>query len=367
MKGPSDDVMGEVHKPKSSEPVNVVSDTSATATTTTTTHSINAFFHDDDDDDDLFEEESKSKQTTDVMMDLYEQDLPGEVAAAPGLMTTEEPKLGHFEKKEKKRIQKDPEKLKAFEERIQKRANDARIKQTQEKLAYLDKLGKEHHNMFAEATPIYEAVQKDVEDGLDSLRIYTAQYYKNMNDGLRFGKWQRYAESTPKFFCEQTVNAIKALNHEKCRVKTDLSVRRDMDMKGLMAMFGLQSTGDVDQDVNTILSQSHLDDGTRILHDKGFLSTTMRQSGEDRFKKNVICRILVPKGTTGLFVGGISVNTAEGELLLQANTKHRLLKVEKHHPPDSVPLVVYMEAIPGNVFSKEKIEAMERRAQAMAD
>lgn len=136
-----------------------------------------------------------------------------------------------------------------------------------------------------------------------SLSTYTGSGYSEMNRTLRSG-------GSPT----RTIENLRKLL-DQCRIPEDL-----ISYRGVRSRLSLKA-GDTFTDL-------------------GFMSTSLNAGVSEGFGEGTFFTIRVPKGAKGAYVDLVSSCPGEKELLLQAGTKMRILRVEGNH--------VYAEVIVGD-------------------
>lgn len=129
----------------------------------------------------------------------------------------------------------------------------------------------------------------------EALQRYTGSSYKYINRGLRKGE----------------VSSLSA---------SDVSTINGLD-KAFENAKGLSKDEVVSRGVNANM-ESLLTPGT-IFQDKGFVSTTIREGSSFGL---LTMKIIAPKGTKGIYVEGLSLHAGEKELLLNRNSKFKILQ-----------------------------------------
>ena len=164
---------------------------------------------------------------------------------------------------------------------------------------------------------------------------YTGEDYKAYNGYLRYKDYEDIREEQ-----KEEVHRLKdGLN--KCRIDRTLVVNRGFrKFKLLLSMFGLEYVpGSSDEDmIQQVLShvKKHSNEGKDIiLTDPGFVSTCYDAGNKFTdlmMPKGVELVIKVNKGTAAANISKISAHEDEQELLLNAGTKFRLIKIYNAGP-----------------------------------
>lgn len=134
---------------------------------------------------------------------------------------------------------------------------------------------------------------------VSAIKKYTGSGYYEINTYLRTGSVP-YGGSAP-------TRTVSALDKSMREMPFDVTVIRNMSLQGLQG-----------QDPTTLVGA--------VFSDKGFVSTTIKQSGV--FGGDVQLVIDVPKGARARYVQNISQHKAEQELLLARDTKIQVTEVE---------------------------------------
>lgn len=162
------------------------------------------------------------------------------------------------------------------------------------------------------------------DDEKNSVYRYTGSSYSRYNLLLRegeqafeskYGSWGYKVEEYKK----EVASLKKAL--EKNPFPEDAIVHRGAGgFKILEKNFGLsQEELLTEKGMNFLVGKEFAD--------KGFSSTAIYE--RNAWSNQVMMHIICPKGTKGMWVDPISANSGEMEVILQCNTKFRILKVEK--------------------------------------
>lgn len=240
------------------------------------------------------------------------------------------------------------------------------------------------------------------EVGKDAMIYYTGNSYVAMNAGLRTsfekgqatgnGSWVGMQDKYLPEAMEKTKNAIKFLNLPENVADEDMVATRHMNLFGLAKTLGVEPK-EFDSPEKFEKLQG-LNEGTYITKDEGFTSTSILKDGAYDYAKSspVECRVLIPKGTHGIYLDPISQagvqatyerfnknidedvddieaekkenlkeakKDAEREFLLQAGTQFKVLKMGTEDTKYGKKLIVYMEAIKDNVYSDEKLNMLK--------
>lgn len=194
-----------------------------------------------------------------------------------------------------------------------------------------------------------DAMEAFGEKGKEALKIYTGSSYIEMNSYLRYikaGKTHEEARALSGITNKQ-LNAIKeaskALNNWK--TTEDLVLRRGTDLGDLAGFM----SGDFSQNKSslrgkTIEELNSMFSGV-VGEYAGFTSTS--SSWDKGFSGDVEMVIYAPKGTSASSIMSISqYGTAEGETLLNAGTKIRIISIEKSDGHSGSSIRVFAEVLP---------------------
>ena len=148
-------------------------------------------------------------------------------------------------------------------------------------------------------------------------------YYKLMNQALEAGNYQN-----GKLMDENVYHSVSNLRDflNKCEVPQDMAVIRYVQSQTLLRMLGnrFKSVEDL------LRRKNEVSQGNLIAKDNAFFSSTIMQGGAGDFAlRPVELRVLVPKGTHAFYAEAHTAHPDEKELLLQAGTHFRVLKVEE--------------------------------------
>lgn len=173
------------------------------------------------------------------------------------------------------------------------------------------------------------------DDERDAVRQYTGAWYEEMNQHLR---GIREGDSRVKKWVD---DCQSALGQASCPM--DIVVGRGSSSRSLKGMLGNP------EGMDDAISRRKIADWANENRDKligsiatdgGFLSTTPYEGGG--FTRNVTYRILVPKGSEGVYVDKYSKHSGEQEFLLQSNSKFRVIDIVGTYGNDAT---VYLEYI----------------------
>lgn len=202
----------------------------------------------------------------------------------------------------------------------------------------------------------YEAEKNKLEYSADFQKLSVEEQDKILDElDAKQLKAFHQKSSTSKEVVKATQDAIKEISKHK--LKEDMALFRHATADCLGVILGLP-WGTPAEEIDKKISD--FNKGKTIVHDKAFLSTSMFRDGADSFKMagGVEVRILAHKGTEAVNIsrltdkeGKISnMQDDEQEMLLQAGTHMRILRVEKPKPEGDDPkpqgYIIYMETVP---------------------
>ena len=161
----------------------------------------------------------------------------------------------------------------------------------------------------------------------DEVLAYTGHMYHDMNTYLRTQK-----ETTP-INVKNTTNKLKE-GLKKCKIDRTVVVSRGIEGLGALGgMFGLkdvkdQSPNEIINQVVEKLNEANKENKEVIFTDPGFVSTSY-EAKNDFVKGNVGIELIIKinKGTSAVNISGLSYYDYEKEILINAGTKFRLIKV----------------------------------------
>lgn len=211
----------------------------------------------------------------------------------------------------------------AVEDKIQEKAQTVKNKVKFEKEKWLDKIKSQTEEMMLKKEE--SLFNKLTSTQRDSLRVYSGSAYRRMNGYLR-----KKAAGLPSDISDNLLKDIK--NCQKALSKVgfdeDLVLRRGTDLGDLAGFMA----GNFEDNLSKLKTMSLEElknkfEGT-VGSYAGFTSTS---SLFDRgFSGSVEMIFYAPKGAAGSSIMKISrFGTAEGETLLNADTKIKILKIEK--------------------------------------
>ena len=324
-------------------------------------------------------------------------------------------------KKEKKKEEK-PKTNKQLEKEKKQRISNSK-KQIDKIKKMRDKLGDEKSKEFVKYKHQMAQKTKDKfadpqnKTGADAMIYYSTEKYEAMNSGLRTnfkdgqatgtGEWSIKDKNTEqkKYIpgaMQKTKEAIEFLNRPENVAESDMTVTRHMNLYGLALTLGLDPN--VYNTMEKFQEIQGINEGIHIAKDEGFVSTTLLRDGAVNFAKPspVECRMLIPKGTHGLYIDPISDagdemmlkkamdlmdspedfdgtydgkrmtyeeykkqfmedngHEGEQEFLMQAGSQFKILNVAKEQTKYGEKLVVYMEALKDNVYRQEKLNSLK--------
>ncbi|MCR4641763.1 MAG: ADP-ribosyltransferase [Lachnospiraceae bacterium] len=201
---------------------------------------------------------------------------------------------------------------------------------------------------------------EEFSEGGRALLFYSTKNFEAMNDIMRTGDSSRILPGqTKEHVTERTRTVVSFLNTQT--VPQDMVTVRHVGLDALPYMLG---PGDYSTVEKALESKAAVDYQERIATDAAVTSTTTMQKGVKNFaeKGKVEIRAMIPKGTHACFMKEVSEASHEDELLLQAGTKFRVLKMERADdgpgPDGSYPKVVlYVEAMKDNTYDMGKFPA----------
>jgi hypothetical protein len=172
---------------------------------------------------------------------------------------------------------------------------------------------------------------KTTEDKLNKLclSLYSGDYYEDINRYLRTGKdvWVKFQNK--KIRTSKLVQRVYR-GVEMFNLKRDVAVTRNSNFRSLLRFLGMTDNPDIKKadDLIKVLKEKPMNG--HIGFDKGFFSTTIVKGGiEDDFAEmQVEYRIFTPKGTSCTYLAPFSEYKAEKELLMQAGTAFRMVKIK---------------------------------------
>ena len=161
----------------------------------------------------------------------------------------------------------------------------------------------------------------------DEVLAYTGHMYHDMNTYLRTQK-----ETTP-INIKNATNKLKE-GLKKCKIDRTVVVSRGIEgLSALGGMFGLkdvkkQSPNEIINQVVEKLNEANKENKEVIFTDPGFVSTSY-EAKNDFVKGNVGIELIIKinKGTSAVNISGLSYYDYEKEILINAGTKFRLIKV----------------------------------------
>lgn len=171
----------------------------------------------------------------------------------------------------------------------------------------------------------------------DEINHYTGEDYVAFNNYLRDKDFDEIRE-------DQKAEVIKLKKGlDKCKINRNVVVNRGVtNFKALISMFGLQqkrgeSNTDIIRRVLMHVNDCQKEGKDVILTDPGFVSTCY--DGNNKFtdemmKKGIEFVIKVNKGTSAANISKVGKHSDEKELLLNAGTKFRLIKIYNSGPDD---------------------------------
>lgn len=231
----------------------------------------------------------------------------------------------------KEYLQKKTEKAtvkKAVKETAKETAKKSAFKSGYNKSDWLDELRK--NNLRTLSGWCKEWTQTLTTDEEQGVILYTGSWYRDMNEYLR---GQKTAKQIGQKVIKSIDGCVSAL--EKASTKRDMIVRRG-DNYNMLQELGVDfSKGNLENIKGSMLTA------------KGFFSASPDPNGG--FNKDIEYVVKLPKGSQAMYIGSISENKGEKEILLNRGGRFILEDVE-YYPDNKTPKKIYMTLI--NLQSK---------------
>lgn len=321
------------------------------------------------------------KMTTKATMKVHTSDTAEQ---APEIKDTKQ-KADYKRKKKDKQEEKSQEKIKLREKEKKQKEIDKKIRSMKKSLASQGKVGSEktgkswfRKTLDRKSESIFKELTAKQQT---SITRYTAvklqaegnPYFTTMNNILRKGMYKEgggvYAileHDNPDDhdydvveISKQNFDAVTDCRNalKKSKLHKDMVFRRDTNVETLLAMLGLkpqENEADLSSQVRKNIDKYN--EGNEIVFDRGFLSTTPFVNAGFASKSGRVEWIIQGHaGDQALFVANHSHFENEGEMLFQAGTIFRLLRI---CPPgteeNQVGWKVYMETVHTDIGTAEE-------------
>ena len=238
-------------------------------------------------------------------------------------------------------VEKEKERIRMKSEAAHQSTLDAKAKKIDTLLDNQDKDGLLEINLKSTSHNTYDK-PKTKEDYVNKmcLSAYSGEYYKDINRYLRTGKNGMVRFEKKRILASNLVKKVYR-GIEKFDLKKDMVATRNSDMKGLLHFLGMANNTDIKKADDLIKALKENPMNGHIGMDKGFFSTTLVKGGlkgvgspgDKNYNPSfgdmqVEYRILTPKGTSCAYVAPISFYKGEKELLIQAGSAFRLVKIK---------------------------------------
>lgn len=234
-----------------------------------------------------------------------------------------------------------------------KKMMDAKVKRIDDLLSEQEKGAEQLENRLHSA--YYNAYNEpktyEEEKNKASLRTYAGEYYTEINTYLRTGKdADIHSDGQPAKASKVAKRMIDGMG--KFKLNRDIVTTRNGDINGLKHFLGVGNDDTIKNadDIMKLLKDQPMNG--HIGADKGFMSTTIIGGGTPEFADmQVEYRIFTPKGTKCAYIAPLAPYEQEKEVLLEAGTVFRLVKVaapkswSSEDGKKDKKIVVYMEAI----------------------
>ena len=249
-----------------------------------------------------------------------------------------------YEKLRQKRLalaEKEEKRIRQKNQDAHQKVLDARADNIDKLLDFQEKEGLLEINLKSTSEIAY-GQPKTSEEKVDKmcLSAYSGEYYKDINHYLRTGKNGYVRFEKKKILASKLVQKVYR-GVEKFDLKKNMVATRNSDLNGLLHFLGMAGNEEIKNADDLIKALKENPMNGHIGMEKGFFSTTivkggLKGEGEPGSKnynpsfgdKQVEYRILTPKGTSCAYLAPISMYKGEKELLMQAGSAFRVVKIK---------------------------------------